>query len=113
MTTEITGRRPAGDTHEVLTVQGGAHTVPVVEISSALLAETIEALELLGCQFEFCDGPTLEPVDMVTCYACRLLAQLRVLAGQAPRRDDEMTCEQRSQDQVARFMVTATSGRYR
>lgn len=46
-----------------------------------LLAESIEAFERLGCQFDFCDGPTLEPIDMRTCFVCDLLARLRVAAG--------------------------------
>jgi hypothetical protein len=58
------------------------------ELPAALLDEAIETLERLGCQFGFCDGPTLEPVDMKTCYACEMLAKLRAYrAGQAATPD--------------------------
>ncbi len=49
-------------------------------IPATLLTEAIETLEQVGCQFAHCDGPTLEPVDMVTCHACATLAKLRKAA---------------------------------
>jgi hypothetical protein len=62
------------------------------ELPAALLDEAIETLERLGCQFGFCDGPTLEPVDMKTCYACEMLAKLRAYrAGQAATPDGPRT----------------------
>ena len=45
--------------------------------AGVMVEEMIEALERIGCQFQFCDGPTLEPVDMKTCYVCELLARLQ------------------------------------
>lgn len=56
-----------------------------------LLAEAIEALERVGCEFEYCGGPTLEPEDMRTCYVCDLLARLRVALGRPPRLPDELS----------------------
>lgn len=62
------------------------------DVPAALLDEAIETLERLGCQFGFCDGPTLEPVDMKTCYACGTLAKLRAYrAGQAATPDGPRT----------------------
>lgn len=43
--------------------------------------EALEALERIGCQFYMCTGPTLEPEDMVTCFACVTVAKLRTLLG--------------------------------
>lgn len=43
--------------------------------------EALEALERIGCQYKFCTGPTLEPEDMVTCFACVTVAKLRTLLG--------------------------------
>ncbi len=82
----------------------------MTEIPDALLAETIETLEQIGCEFEFCDGPTLEPVDMRTCNACATLAKLRVAAGRPPRRDDELTWEEDHEREMARYMARATGG---
>jgi hypothetical protein len=73
-----------------------------------LIIESIETLERLGCQFEFCNGPTLEPEPMVTCFSCALLARLRVAVGQSPRRDDELTFEEAWRACDAREMARAT-----
>jgi len=78
----------------------------------ALLDEAIETLERVGCQFDYCDGPTLEPVNMVTCFACETLAKLRVAAGRPPRRDDEGTWQERHDEWQRRYMAQATGGRY-
>jgi hypothetical protein len=51
-------------------------------ISPELLAEVIDTLERVGCQFDQCDGPANPPVDMVTCHVCALLGRLYAL----PRR---------------------------
>ncbi len=64
-----------------------ARTVVSAPDSAALLAEVAGALEQVGCQFFACDGPTLEPVDMVTCFVCDLLARVRVAIGQPPTQD--------------------------
>jgi hypothetical protein len=71
----------------------------------SLLVEAVDALERIGCQFDFCDGPTLEPVDMVTCYVCATLAKLRVAVGRPARRDDEMTFDERDRDRHERYMA--------
>lgn len=42
-----------------------------------LLADSLDELESVGCQFWACKGPTLNPIDMVTCNLCRLIAVLR------------------------------------
>ena len=84
-----------------------------IEISADLLDEAIESLERVGCQFGYCDGPTLDPVDMRTCYVCETLAKLRVAADQPQRRDDEMTFEERWTDWNNSYMDAATGGRYR
>lgn len=76
------------------------------EINQSLLVEAIETLERVGCQFDFCDGPTLDPVPMGTCYLCETLAKLRVAVGQHPRHPDEMTASERVDDRLRRYMAT-------
>lgn len=49
----------------------------VIEVLVELLADTIDVLERVGCQFWACEGETLEPIAMVTCYRCSTLARLR------------------------------------
>lgn len=49
-----------------------------------LLAEVRDTLERVGCQFWACQGPTLEPVDMVTCFRCVTLAKVRAALGERP-----------------------------
>jgi len=75
-----------------------------------LIMEAAEALERVGCQFQFCDGPTLEPVDGVTCFRCDLLARLRVAIGQPPRRSGEQTAAERWESWNAAYMAAATRG---
>lgn len=82
-------------------------------ISLALLAETIETLERVGCQFWACDGPTLEPVDMKTCYACETLAKLRVAAGRPARTSDDLTAEEAIELRQAISAASATGRRAR
>jgi hypothetical protein len=55
-------------------------------VDLALVAEIEETLQRVGCQYEFCEGPTLEPDAMVTCYRCVTLAQVRSLTCQPVRR---------------------------
>lgn len=74
--------------------------------TEGLVLEAIEALERIGCQFFACDGPTLEPVNMSTCFVCDLLARLRVEAGLPPRRDDELTAVARADANMAAYMAT-------
>jgi hypothetical protein len=40
----------------------------------ALLRTVLETLERMPCEFWACEGPTLNPIDMVTCRACHTLA---------------------------------------
>ena len=42
----------------------------------ALLTDSLESLERIGCQFWACEGPTLASEDMVTCHVCALIARL-------------------------------------
>lgn len=42
-----------------------------------LLAESLEVLERTPCAFWACKGPTLRPIDMVTCIRCELVAKLQ------------------------------------
>ena len=82
---------------------------------TTLIEESIEVLERVGCQFDFCDGPTLRPVAMRTCFVCDLLARLRVSVGRAPRRDDELTVRQAGQarwDDYQKTVAGATARRY-
>lgn len=74
-----------------------------------LLLDTVESLEQVGCQWAMCDGPTLEPVDMVTCHVCALLARVRVAVGQRPRRADELTASQREAERRAAYMRRVTA----
>ena len=46
-----------------------------------LLAEALDSLERVGCQFVGCDGPTLDPGDMLTCHVCDLIARIRQRLG--------------------------------
>lgn len=59
-------------------ILGTEEPTPVVPgISAELLGETIVTLERVGCQFQFCQGPTLAPVPMRTCFVCETLAKLQ------------------------------------
>ena len=50
-----------------------------------LLEDALDSLERTGCQFFACEGPTLPPIDMVTCHVCALIARLRRRLGRRPR----------------------------
>ena len=41
------------------------------------LAEALDALERVGCQFFACEGPDKPVADMVTCYVCAAIQNLR------------------------------------
>jgi hypothetical protein len=77
-------------------------------VSQELVVEAADALERVGCQFQFCDGPTLEPVDGVTCFRCDLLARLRAAVGRPARRPDEETFRERDDRRHAQFVAEAT-----
>jgi hypothetical protein len=51
------------------------------KVPNPLLADVVESLERVGCQFDHCTGPTLKPVDMMTCHRCDALGRLRSLLG--------------------------------
>jgi hypothetical protein len=55
----------------------------------ALLTEALDALEMVGCQFWACEGPTLRPKPMVTCDVCGVTARLRRRLGKAVRQGIE------------------------
>lgn len=76
-------------------------------MSAHLLAESLDALERVGCQFDFCDGPTLEPAELRTCFVCELIAKLRVAAGLPPRRDDELTWDEQEQRRMGAMLRQA------
>ena len=54
-----------------------------MQVDVELLREVIDTLERVGCQFDHCDGPTLEPVDMITCHACATLARVRACVNKS------------------------------
>ncbi|WP_157528749.1 hypothetical protein [Nocardia sp. NRRL S-836] len=54
-----------------------------VQVDAELLREVIDTLERVGCQFDFCRGPTLEPVPMITCCACATLACVRARVNES------------------------------
>lgn len=53
----------------------------VVQVPADLWADIRGSLEQSGCQFWACEGPTLQPIDMVTCHTCATLARVRALTG--------------------------------
>jgi len=55
--------------------------VGMTPVEDELLADAIDSLERVGCQFWACEGPTLTPVPMKTCHRCDVLARLRAAAG--------------------------------
>jgi hypothetical protein len=58
--------------------------------TTVLITESLSVMERVGCQFDMCTGPTLEPVDMRTCYVCELAAKLRVALGLPAEDEDGM-----------------------
>jgi hypothetical protein len=54
-----------------------------------LLADALDALEMTGCQFWACEGPTLRPKPMVTCDVCAVTARLRRRLHRAVRQGIE------------------------
>jgi hypothetical protein len=57
----------------VMTVPG----TDTVTVSAMVMAEIVDTLERVGCQYWACNGPDTEPVDMQTCYRCSTLWDLR------------------------------------
>ncbi len=66
----------------------------MTDVPAKLMIQVLDTLERVECQYWACDGPTLEPVAMVTCHRCATLALVRVTFGEPPRRADEMTAEE-------------------
>jgi len=66
---------------------GPDFTTPVDD--HELLTAVLDVLEHAGCQFWACEGPTLEPIDMVTCNACATVARLRQRLGKPIRQGVE------------------------
>lgn len=52
-----------------------------VVVPRDLLEEIVESLDMAGCRFWACKGPTLTPVNMTTCHRCAALARARQLIG--------------------------------
>lgn len=48
-----------------------------MELCTVSLAEMVETLERVGCQFWACDGYETPPQDMVTCHCCEVLYRLK------------------------------------
>lgn len=76
---------------------------------AGLMAEALESLERVGCQFDHCDGPTTKPVDMVTCHVCETIARLRVALGRPARLPEETTAAERIDANHAAYMRRATA----
>jgi len=73
-------------------------------MDQALLDEVIDTLERVDCQYKFCDGPTLTPVDMITCYRCETLAKVRHAAGRPSRLESELTADEARAIRDAAYM---------
>ena len=76
--------------------------------SDEMLQETLAALERVGCQFHLCNGPTLEPEDMRTCYVCKTIAKGRHHLGLPVRRTDEETWQEEHDREMAAYLRRAT-----
>ncbi|GAA0550259.1 hypothetical protein GCM10010172_35460 [Paractinoplanes ferrugineus] len=53
------------------------------KVPNDLLNDVVASLEQVGCQFDYCTGPTLKPVDMRTCHRCDALARLQDLIARS------------------------------
>lgn len=82
--------------------------IDTLRIEGQTAADVLDTLERTECVFWACDGPTLEPVDMVTCYRCATLAQVRHAFGLVPREPDEMTCSEAIDERDRRHAERAT-----
>lgn len=76
---------------------------------AGLVAEALASLERVGCQFDHCDGPTLEPVNMVTCHVCETIARLRAALGRPARLPEEQTAAERIAERDAAYLRRATA----
>lgn len=64
-----------------------------------LLNECWDVLERTECMFSMCEGPTIHPIDCVTCIRCKLVAKLRQYFGEpTEERFEELTSMELSQD---------------
>lgn len=61
----------------------GHPTFDATRVPNTVLADVVDSLERVGCQFNHCTGPTSEPVDMSTCHRCHVLARLQDVLQQA------------------------------
>lgn len=80
-----------------------------VTADESLLRESLTALEMAGCQFWACKGPTLRPIPMTTCVVCQSIARLRRRLGQ-PIREGIEGCFPVSQANEREDLRRATSG---
>lgn len=78
-------------------------------VEAGLIADALDSLERVGCQFDHCDGPTTEPVNMVTCHVCETIARLRVALGRPARLPEETTAGERIDARHAAYMRRATA----
>lgn len=46
---------------------------------AARLRESQDALDRAGCQFAYCEGPDVPPIDMRTCFRCGAMWHNRAL----------------------------------
>jgi hypothetical protein len=74
-----------------------------------LLAEALDALEMAGCAFWACDGPTLRPKDMRTCIVCSTIARLRRRLG-IPVKQGTEGQSPIADERYRRDMARATAG---
>lgn len=64
-----------------------------------LLNECWALLERTECMFFACKGPTIYPIDCITCIRCELLAKLRQYFGEPTEEGfEELTSMEISQD---------------
>lgn len=53
----------------------------MLALPAGVVLAALVSLREVGCQFDMCQGPTLTPIDMVTCHRCAALAQLEHATG--------------------------------
>ena len=65
---------------------------------SSLLNECLDVLERTHCMLSMCKGPTIHPIDCVTCIRCELVAKLRQYFGEpTEERFEELTSKEISE----------------
>lgn len=89
------GAAPNSQAMHGLTVEDGHNiraaldkVLPPTPFLLESLAKAIQVLERVGCQFDYCGGPTLEPIDMITCYVCDAVAELQAAVDRVNEKED-------------------------